>query len=333
LADGSAQRGLPTVVVYGRRRETPTELRPHFDERVRLVEVPGWGERKAVASVAAAARAARTLRRELRQLPGGVIHLHSSYAGFVGRLIPTGPRWRLFYSPHGYAFQYHTVSRLGRVLTRVSEAMLGRRGRTIAVSETEGAAAAALVGRRRVMVVQSGVELPDALPAPADGRFVVASLGRAVPHRHPAAVARIARTLGAELGADFVWLGDGTERELLSRAGVDVRGWLHRTEVTRGLAEAHAVLHLSDYEGFPLAVLEAMAVGRPVVATDLPTIREAVGDAALVVRDEAEAADALRMLLRNDELCKQLGLRARARVEEMFTREQMVERTLAVYGL
>jgi polysaccharide biosynthesis protein PelF len=103
--------------------------------------------------------------------------------------------------------------------------------------------------------------------------------------------------------------------------------------VTRGLAEAHAVLHLSDYEGFPLAVLEAMAVGRPVVATDLPTIREAVGDAALVVRDEAEAADALRMLLRDEELRKQLGLRARARVEQMFTREQMVERTLAVYGL
>jgi glycosyltransferase involved in cell wall biosynthesis len=331
LADYSAAAGVPTVVLYGRRPETPLDLARVFDERVRVVEVPGWGERGLGGSALGMLRAARVVRGELARHDGGVVHLHSSYAGFAGRLA-VGRGWRIFYSPHGYSFQYESISPLARRLARVSESMLGRRGRTIAVSNAEGALAAGIVGRRRVIVVQSGVDLPELREVPRSSRFSVVLVGRAAVHRRPAQVGELVERL-ADLDAEFTWIGDGPERAALEAAGVDVRGWQDRDELTGALLAADAVLHLSAYEGFPVAVLEAMAAAKPVVASELPPIREALADTGILVRGVDEAETALRRLHEDPGFGAELGRRARARVEQAFTKKRMAEQTLAAYAL
>jgi glycosyltransferase involved in cell wall biosynthesis len=263
----------------------------------------------------------------------GIVHLHSSYAGFVGR-IAVGRGWRVFYSPHGYSWQYESIPPLARKLARVSESVLGRRGRTMAVSQAEGRLAAELVGGDRVVVVQTGVDLPPLSPGrPADGRFVIALLGRAGVHRRPLLVGELARRLGADPGVELVWIGEGPERATLERAGVVVRGWVGREDLIAALSGADAVLHLSAYEGFPVAVLEAMAAAKPVVASDLPPIREALGDAGVLVTGLDEAELALRRFRSEPAVRAELGKKARARVEQRFTKERMVGETLAAYGL
>jgi len=333
LANASAAIDIPTTVVHGRRPETPTPevMQLAFDKRVRIVEVPDWGTRSAIGAFATV-RAAATISRELARHEGGVLHLHSTFAGIVGRSIPARG-WRVYYTPHAYAFLNPSVRSSLRTAIRALEGVLAVRAHTVACSRTEGLVAERLAGGARVTVVQNGIDLlagPDVVPEPTED-FIIAAVGRAVHQRRPDLVARISPVVREELGARLVWFGDGPLRESLTDAGVEVTGWLPEREAAQAFGKANVVLHLSAFEGLSIALLEAMAAGRPVVATDLPSIREVVGDSAILVASTEEAVSAIRRLYADADLRSQLGSRARDRVGRLYTRVGMVERMLATY--
>jgi glycosyltransferase involved in cell wall biosynthesis len=70
-----------------------------------------------------------------------------------------------------------------------------------------------------------------------------------------------------------------------------------------------------------------------VVASDLPAIREVLDDTGILIRDAPEAADAVRRLRADESLRAELAARAHDRARRLFTRQAMVDRTLAAYGL
>jgi len=86
------------------------------------------------------------------------------------------------------------------------------------------------------------------------------------------------------------------------------------------------------YEGFTLVTLEAMAYGTPVIATDTSSIREGVGDAAILVpvNDDNALANAIQTVLTDTELRDRLINRGEAR-SKMFTWRQCAEKTLDLY--
>jgi glycosyltransferase involved in cell wall biosynthesis len=334
LADETAALGIPTVVVYGRRPETPADMSEWFDPRVRLVPVDGWGARSPSGSLAGTVRAAVTLRCELARFQHGVLHLHSTYAGLVGRLVPA-PGWTRFYTPQGYAFLNDSHPRALRWATLAAEAALAGRAHTIACSLAEGEVAARLSRGHDVAVVQNGVDadVAEAAAAAANDGFVVASVGRVAHQRRPDLFVEMRTLLGEDGDTVFHWFGDGPDRELLVGAGVSVSGWLAHSEAAAAIARTDVLVHFSAFEGLPLSLLEAMRAGRAVVASDLPVIREVVDDAGILVRDAPEAADAVRRLRADESLRAELAARAHDRARRLFTRRAMVERTLATYGL
>jgi glycosyltransferase involved in cell wall biosynthesis len=89
-------------------------------------------------------------------------------------------------------------------------------------------------------------------------------------------------------------------------------------------------------ESFPYGILEAMSLGCPCVVTDAGGSAEAIvdGDSGLVVavRDPAALAAATLRLLADRDLARHFGAAAAERVRERFTRAQMVNGTLGVYG-
>jgi glycosyltransferase involved in cell wall biosynthesis len=97
---------------------------------------------------------------------------------------------------------------------------------------------------------------------------------------------------------------------------------------------ADVVVISSITEGFPFAIIEAMACGRGIVATDVGGIREALQGCGLLVRSShpQELAKAIVKLLADEDLRKELGSKALARVQERFTLEKSLQQYREQYG-
>jgi glycosyltransferase involved in cell wall biosynthesis len=146
----------------------------------------------------------------------------------------------------------------------------------------------------------------------------------------------------AELPAvQFVLAGEGGERPALE-AEIRALGLEDRVRLLGHRHDAAALLGACDvfvlpslFEGLPVSVLEAMAAGRPVVATAVVGTTEAVVDGVtgLLVppRDPAALARAISRLLEDPELARRLGAAGRARVEERFSADAMAHRVSDLY--
>lgn len=142
-------------------------------------------------------------------------------------------------------------------------------------------------------------------------------------------------------GVTFLLAGEGPERaylyDLARDLGVSDRIHFlgHRSDIPELLAGSDLVCLPSLFEGLPLALLEAMAAAKPVVASNIPGIDEAVvdGETALLVPpgDSIALARAITRLLSDPPLAHQLGTQARARACEDFSSQVMAERIADVY--
>ena len=109
-----------------------------------------------------------------------------------------------------------------------------------------------------------------------------------------------------------------------------------RTDVADLRAAATVGVLSSDFEGMPLAVLEYMAAGLPVVATDVGGLPEIVrdGETGFLVapRDPVALAERIGHLLADPTLAREMGERGRRRQEEQFSREAMVAAVTGLYA-
>jgi glycosyltransferase involved in cell wall biosynthesis len=136
-------------------------------------------------------------------------------------------------------------------------------------------------------------------------------------------------------------IGDGPlmgEMQALAAAlelGERVRFLGQRTDVEQRLAGAQAGVLSTNWEGFPMSILEAMRAGLPVVASAIAGIGESVAEGEtgfLVPRGDVDLLRArLGQLLASPALRARLGANGRARYEQEFTLPHFVTRTLDVY--
>jgi glycosyltransferase involved in cell wall biosynthesis len=164
--------------------------------------------------------------------------------------------------------------------------------------------------------------------------MIVASLR---PEKNHARFLRVARSVAARMPqARFVVVGDGVERtrlETLAQA-LGVAEIVHfagsRRDIPRVLAAADVVTLTSDdrVETFPLALLEAMAAGQPIVATRVGSLEEMVieGETGhlIPVNDEMAFADTLHAMLADRASAQAMGQAGRRHVLQHFTADQMV---------
>lgn len=166
------------------------------------------------------------------------------------------------------------------------------------------------------------------------GRTVI-SVNRLIPLKDPAGVITAFEAAGAA-GDRLVMVGDGPlRRDLQLKAArhqpptaVEFTGVVPRDEVYQRMREADVFVSASRGEGLPVAVLEAMAAGCPVVATDIPPHREvaalAPGLRLVAVGDSQGMQRTLRRSLElSPEERSRLGAQMRACVEQHFSVESM----------
>jgi glycosyltransferase involved in cell wall biosynthesis len=199
-----------------------------------------------------------------------------------------------------------------------------RRARIVVCASTALAGSARELGAREVRVIPSGVDVPEGVGDPATPPEVL-FVGRLSPEKG------ILDLVQAADGMGLVVAGDGPLRDRVPGA----RGFVPHTELGPLYERAAVVAVPSHREGFGVACLEAMAYGRPVVASAVGGLLDLVldGETGVLVppRDVPALRAALERLLGDAELRKRLGEAARERVRERFAWPPVTEATIEAY--
>jgi glycosyltransferase involved in cell wall biosynthesis len=293
-------------------------------------------------------RALFSLRRRLVRERIDLVHAHLPLPGAMARLAARRLATRVVYTEHTTQDVYRRPSRW------LNAASYGWQDAVVAVSARVRESAESAARRRprmAICVVRSGVDL-DALEREAAagprGELPPRSAGRAL-LLVPASLARVKghdvllESLALRDGppADLWLAGDGPERSALEaqarRAGLsrDVRFLGRRSDVFALMRAADAVVLPSRREGLPLALLEAMALGRAALATRVGGVPEALrdGETGLLVppEDPRALAHALDRLLGDPPLRARLASAAAREARLRFDVRRTVAAVERVY--
>jgi len=282
----------------------------------------------------------------LRRLAAGhdVVHFHTARAhalapfcrGRGARLVVTR---RMDYVPRGGPYARFLYNRAVDAVIAISEGV-------------RAALLRAGVRPERVRVVPSGIDV-QALRAHPGARAalraewgigeaeVLVLLPGVLERRkgHAVLLAAAARLLSALPPLRYVFCGDGSEATALAAAAAPFRGVVRlagfRKDMAACLAAADVVVMPSLHEGLGVAALEAMAAARPLVASRVGGLAEAVveGETGLLVPpgDAAALAAALARLAADAGLRARIAAAGRARALARYTTAAMAEGTLACY--
>ncbi len=215
----------------------------------------------------------------------------------------------------------------------------------VAISEQVARTAKKLYGSHlRIPVIYNGIPterfvLSKGPESKGVHKVIVLHIGRFSPQKnHSLLLEAFSRALN-HLSTMELWLvGEGPLRSEIQNQvyarGLEknVRFWGLRSDIPELLAEADVVVLASDWEGVPLVVLEAMASGKPVVATAVGGVPELVehGKTGFLIppRDPQALAESLLHLAQNAELRREMGEAGRGRAVEHFD----IRRTAEAYA-
>lgn len=256
-------------LAYALRPQTPKNYKEALDKRVHLIEVKNFGHLKSLPSDI---RLFRELRKIESDVKPDVIHLHSSIAGGVGRLVFKGKKNRVVYTPHGYAhiLMGNPESVKCRAY-RLVEKLLGNSANCITLTCCESEDEEAKTFSKRTAYVETGVNLKD-LSESLDGivpvkneKFTVYTLGRTCTQKQPWLFNEIAKAVPE---ARFVWIGGGELDHQLNAPNLEHISWKPRKEALALGKGADVFILCSLGEAIAMSLIENMFMGKLIMVSN-----------------------------------------------------------------
>jgi glycosyltransferase involved in cell wall biosynthesis len=271
-----------------------------------------------------------------------VVHAHTSKAGVVARLAAWICQIPAVFTAHTWCFAEGT-SWTWKLCGGPFERLAGMAGGPI-INVSEANRDLALRYRvappERLAIIHNGIPWePPAPPSVTPGDPVICMVARFVPQKNQSMLLDAAARICVPFRIQFV--GDGPTlpgvRRRAERLGLSSRVEFlgERSDVSELLRRASIFALPTNWEGFPISILEAMRAGLPIVASDVGGVSEAVVDGQngyLTPRhDTAAFARALEILLADEGQRARMASASRSIFEERFTSEHMIGRTWNVY--
>jgi len=304
--------GLPEfshTIIYGKREDTPLSFEERFPRGTRFYL---WQHAAREINPVHDIRALSQIIALLKGMKNAdVIHLHSSKAGFLGRLAcrMLGIQDRVIYSPQGVSFLRKDLS-VGKVrLFTYLEIIAARFGGQVISSCASEEAAFAEVGITATHI-NNGITCEEYFSArPCHTPMVIGTAARITPQKNPALFNEIAQAFLPDPSITFLWMGDGELRHQLSSPNIQITGWMPKDELTQKLQHIDVYLSTSLWEGLPLSVLLAMCAGKPVVLSDCIGNRDLVENGRNGFRfvDKDEAISCIVKLKADAHLVQRMG--------------------------
>ncbi|MCD6528138.1 glycosyltransferase family 4 protein, partial [bacterium] len=288
-------------------------------------------------------KAMKEIKKAIKDFKPDLVSCHSTKAGFLGRLairnkIPT------IFTAHGWAFTEGTPflrKRLAILIERIAGEFCSK---IICVSkfDKELALKYKIASPNKLVVIHNGVEVEKAKNQKSEVKGLekkirIVFVGRLAKQKDPLLLLRAFYNLSPELKnkAEISIIGEGPKRKGLEKfikeskleKEVKLLGGISREKVFEVLKKSDIFVLISNWEGFPRSILEAMSCGLPVIASDVGGIKEAVDEncGILVKRGDKEGIkNALERLIKNSSLIRKMGEKAKERVEKKFSLDKML---------
>ena len=352
LSAGLDERGYETTLVAGTlARGEESMARVAEDRGVEIVVLPELSREIAPLHDL---RAARQLARVIRELRPHILHTHTAKAGAVGRLAARfagGARPPIVvHTFHGHVLRGYFGPIRSRAFRLLERRLASEATALVAVSPEvrDDLVSLGVAPKEKFRVIRLGIELDRRVTAGENGRaelrrmmgipperFVVGWVGRMTAVKRMDDVVSAFGQLDAKgVDACLCLVGDGPDRASTERKahrlGVMRRCLFlgYQDDVAPFFAAFDAFLLPSGNEGTPVTTIEALAGGRPVVATRVGGVPDVVRDGqdGFLVEPGAvdELADRLARLAADGELRKRMGEAGRARVLERYSVQRLL---------
>jgi glycosyltransferase involved in cell wall biosynthesis len=270
-----------------------------------------------------------------------VIHAHSTFAGATVRLLSLllSGMPNIVYCPHGWVFDTARGS-VSRTLMRVAERLQASRcAAIVAVSSAEKAAGeAAGIRPEKLVLIPNGLRatVQDHQPATwQDERIKALFVGRLDRQKGVDVLLEAVRDLQDSVSVRIVGasvVGSGSQSD--SADNVQFLGWLNQEAVAAQLNACDLLVMPSRWEGCPLAAIEAMRAGKPVVASAVGGLTEMILDGVTgrLVPKEDTAALAAALAAQSKTTLEKMGRAARERFLASYSIEKVHDSLLRLYA-
>ncbi len=354
LTEGLRERGYDTVLVAGTLARGEDSMAFVADARdVEIVQIDQLGrEISPLRDLVATVRLARLIRKERPQ----ILHTHTAKAGTVGRVaaVLAGSRRPpiIVHTFHGHVLRGYFGPLRSRFFRQLERWLATKTTALIAVSPQvrDDLVALGVAPKERFVVIRLGIELDERvadtsangrtdnrryLGIPGD-RFAVGWIGRmtAVKRTDDILVA-FKRLRDSGVDAVLCLVGDGPDRPELERRAHElgvIRDTVflgYQEDVAPFYSAFDALILPSSNEGTPVSAIEALAAGRPVVATRVGGVPDVVRDGEdgflVDAGDTDELADRLEQLARDPALRERMGEQGRERVLPRYAVARLVQ--------
>lgn len=268
------------------------------------------------------------LRKLYRKYQPDIIHLHSSKVGILGRIA--FPKQKIVYTVHGFdsiRIAYRKYLPIEKKLQNRCQAIIGVSKYDEANLKKEGIT-------NNVSCIYNGVYLP--VDVTHDNPFShikgykgkVLCIARLAPPKRVDLFLKVASLLPQYA---FIWVGNLEDVNTEYTSNVYFVGNISNAGVYNKFVALFMLT--SDYEGLPIVIIEALACGKPVVASAVGGIPELLnGENGFAVNNDAEEiAKKIDLILSDEKLKERMGNAARQTYLQNFTVDKMVDRYMAIY--
>lgn len=322
------------TIIYGKREGLKDNFKNDFKENIDFIL---WKNAKREISLKNDFLALKELLNLLKKEKFDVIHLHSSKAGFLGRVAARvcNHQDKVIYTAHGISFLRKDISnrklQLYIFLEKIGS-LCG--GKTIACSKSE----AEFIQSKRIKCsyINNGIKLEKQKIKrlkKENEKLKIVTVGRITIQKNPELFNGIAEIFVENKNIEFIWIGDGELKEQLDSKNIKITGWLSQKEVQQQLIEADVYLSTASWEGLSLAVLQAMENNLPLLLSDC------IGNIDLVEEDyngflfktKEEAIEKIEFLIKDKEKIKKLGENSSLLLKKEFDIQEMIKKYKILY--
>lgn len=282
-----------------------------------------------------------------------IVHTHSSKAGILGRLAARLAKIKvIIHTVHGWSFHDYQFSLFKKFFILLERITARFTDKIIVVSEYDRIKGLRYkIGKEdKYRIIHYGIDFSNFYNQQEDIRkkmgldhhLVVGTVSCLKPQKAPWNFIKLAYLVCNHLpNVKFLLIGDGILRSKIERLitrlnlkdRVILTGWCR--DIPKILSSIDVFILTSLWEGLPIAVLEAMASGLPVVVTHTGGIGEVIQEGKngfLVSVDKLEKMkEKIILLLKDEELRKQIGQHAKKSLGNVFSKEKMLKSTEDLY--